>query len=176
MPYFTPMKAVKSPMQRMIRGLRRAPNVFLLKDGAIVEGGFPHEDTVSRAFLFGHEPVGVSDREAKLLLDYGFDLIPDTVMGHKFDRHSKVSWKITLKVSGGDYARGCDADREAWADFTVRAGDDVIAQRSVPWFFRENQIQFGYFIDNVDHEVEVVLRNSALAQEPYTAVFTARVK
>lgn len=176
MPYFTPTKAVKSPIQRMIRGLRRAPNVFLLKDGTIIEGGSPHEDTVSRAFLFGHEPIGVSDREAKLLLDYGFDLIPDTVMGHKFDRHSKVSWKITLKVSGGDYARGCDADAEAWADFTVRAGDDVIAQRSVPWFFRENQIQFGYFIDNVDHEVEVVLRNSALAQEPYTAVFTARVK
>jgi len=171
MPSFTPYKSVQSPRLRF----NRAPNVFLLKDGTIVESGSPHENTVSKVFLFGHEPSGVSNDEAKLLIDYGFSLIPDGVMWHEIKAPILGSgFTITVGVNDGPFARGVSDYLGAFADFTVLCENNVVRKRPVQWFPADKEIRFQYILDSVrPHRVEVVLRNNAFSLDPYVVEWSS---
>ena len=167
MPAFTPHKSVNSPVLRF----RRAPNVYLLKDGTVVEGGSPHQDVISKTFLFGHEPTGVSDKEAEILTTYGFDLIPDTILWHSFRAPSTgAAFNLTIGVNNGPYARGIGEYHGAEAEFTVFTENTRITGRSVKWFPNMDKIDFHYVLKNpVQHRVEVVLRNKTFELPPYVA-------
>jgi len=167
MPSFTPYKSVNSPALRF----NRAPNIYLLKDGSIVEGGSPHEDLIDRVFFFGHEPSGVSDAQARRLLDYGFDLIPDAPMWHEFKPpFMGSSFGLIVGVNQGPFARGVRDFFGADAHFTVWCGVEKIVEREIPWLKNVDKLQFSYVLDRVQsHRVEVVLRNKSFQTDPYVA-------
>lgn len=167
MPSFIPTRPVNHAALGVVRNRVGVPNVFMLNDGQIVEGGNPHESTVHKSFMVGHEPVGVSDHEAKLLIDAGYHLRPDSITAHSLQRYGK-SFALTLMVPDSDYARGCKSFAEAYADCTVIVDGNIDYMRRVPWFFRDKTIEFGYILnDNVDHRIEIVLRNEIIALDPY---------
>ena len=167
MPSFTPYKSVNSPALRF----NRAPNIYLLKDGSIVEGGSPREDLIDQAFLFGHEPSGVSDAQAQRLLDYGFDLIPDEPMWHEFKAPFIGSaFNLTVGVNQGAYSRGISDYLGAEATFTVWCGTEKVVERSVPWLKNVDKLDFSYVLNDVQsHKVEVVLWNKSFRLDPYVA-------